>query len=187
MRLGIFAIALWLAIGLDRGLGPLLRLGDGSVEPSFVLPLIVFVALYAPARTAMAGAAAAGLIVDLLSPVTLPAGGTAVIPGPNALGLVLAVRLVLALRGQVFLNSPLTLVVLTPLAGTAWQITRAGIFAIREAYEPIGTAVLSELGSGLLSSLLSAGSAFVLWFPLMWCVRWFAFDAPHVSRWASAR
>lgn len=182
MSTGVFALALWLALGLERGLDPVLRLG--SATPSFALPLLVFIGLYAPPRQATAAALGAGLVLDLLETVLSPGGHRAAIPGPNALGLALAIQLVLGARGLLFLNSPVTLVVVTPLAGSVWQIATASVMAVRELYDPIGFRAGPTLGSGLLSVAYSAGPALVLWFPLRWSLRLWRFDSPHVARWA---
>lgn len=187
MSLGAFALALWIAIGLDQGIAPIFRVGQSGVEPSFVLPLLVFVGLFATARSASAAALVAGLCIDLLSPITLPDGSIGVLPGPHALGMLLAMQLVLGARGLVFLNSPVTLVVLTPLAGAVAQIVTTSVFAVRELYDPIGFAAASELGRRILSALLSGGSAVLVWLLLMPVVRWFKFDAPHVGRWTGRR
>lgn len=181
MSAGVFAVALWLALGLERGLDPVLRLG--SATPSFALPLLVFIGLYAPPRAATASALVAGLVLDLLATVPGAGGHQSAIPGPNALGLALAMQLVLGARGLLFLNSPVTLVVMTPLAGSVWQIATASIMAVRELYDPIGFRAGQALGTGLLSAAYSAGPALVLWVPLRWSLRLWRFDSPHVARW----
>ncbi|MGP1272285.1 MAG: hypothetical protein ACTS22_03030 [Phycisphaerales bacterium] len=187
MSPGAFAIALWIAIGLDQGLSPVFRVGESGIEPSFVLPLMVFVGLFATGRAAAAAALVTGLCIDLLSPVTMSDGTIAAIPGPHALGMLLAMQLVLGARGLVFLNSPVTLVVLTPLAGSVAQIVVTSVFAIRELYDPIGFQPAPELGRRVLAMLLSSGSAVVIWIAAMPAIRWFRFEAPHVSRWTARR
>ncbi|MEM8757728.1 MAG: hypothetical protein AAGF47_08090 [Planctomycetota bacterium] len=187
MSWGAFAIALWLAIGLDRGIAAVLGLGGSGVQPSFLLPLIVFIGMYAPARTATAAACIAGLLLDLLSPRSLPGGGLVFVPGPNALGLTLAVQFVLGARGIVLLNSPITIVVLTPVAGAVWHVVATSVLTIREFYDPIGFEALPTLGARVLDALYSAITALVLWFPLFWSAAVFRFDSPHVARWLSRR
>ena len=154
MSWGVYAVALWLLVGLEVGLRGVLRIGDTGVAPSFVLPLVVFVGLFARPRVSTTAALIAGLLIDLTSPVTLPGGGTAIIPGPNALGMVLASQLVLGVRGLVFLNSPVTLIVLTPLAGMVWQIVVTAAFGARELYDPIGFHAGSQLTQRLLGQCL---------------------------------
>lgn len=187
MSIGAFIIALWIVLGLDEGLSGMMRVGGGDVAPSLVLPFVIFISLYAPARTATGAAIAAGLVIDLLTIRALPGGGVAVIPGPNALGMALASQLVLGARGLVFLNSPVTLVVLTPLAGIVWQVAATSVLALRGLYDPMGFRAAGELGSGVLSVLYSAGPALVLWFPLRWAMPVFRFDSPHVGRWSGRR
>jgi hypothetical protein len=48
----VFAMLAWLALGLERGLKPMLMLQGGSLTlaPSFVMTLAVFVSMIAPAR-----------------------------------------------------------------------------------------------------------------------------------------
>lgn len=187
MSIGAFVIALWLVLGLDEGLSGLMRVGGGDVAPSLVLPFVVFIALYAPAKAATGAALIAGLIIDLLTIRALPGGGVGVIPGPNALGMALAAQLVLGARGLVFLNSPVTLVVLTPVAGIVWQVAATSLLAVRGLYDPMGFRAAGVLGSGALSVLYSAGPALVLWFPLRWSMPVFRFDSPHVARWSGRR
>lgn len=183
MSLGVFAIALWLMIGLDEGVSGVLRVGDGNVVPSLVLAYLVFIGLYAPRKAATGAALLTGLLIDLMTIRAIPGGGTAVIPGPNALGMALGAQVVLGARGLVFLNSPVTLVVLTPAAGLVWQVVATSLLAVRGVYDPIGFRPTSEIVSGILGALYSAGPALVLWFPLRWAMPLFRFDSPHVGRW----
>lgn len=187
MSWGVYALALWLMVGLELGLRSALRVGDSGVAPSFVLPLVVFIGLYAPARVTTVAALIAGLLIDLTSPVTLPGGTTAIIPGPNALGLVLAGQLVLGARGLVFLNSPVTLIVLTPLAGMVWQIGVTAAFGARELYDPIGFQAGTQLTQRLLIAAYSAVPALVLWWPLRRVGPLFGFEAPHTGRYTMSR
>ncbi|HED54055.1 MAG TPA: hypothetical protein ENJ00_07625 [Phycisphaerales bacterium] len=187
MSWGMYALTLWLALGLDLGLRSVLRLGDGAVAPSFVLPVVVFVSLYAPPRTVTIAALVAGLVIDLSSPVTVPGGTTALVPGPNALGMVLASQLVLGARGLVFLNSPVTLIVLTPVAGAVWQIVVTAAFGARELYDPIGFQAGPELVQRLISAMYSVLPAVGLWLPLRWLGWLFGFESAHTSRYAVSR
>ena len=187
MSWGIYAVVLWIVLGIDVGLRSVLRIGDSPIAPSFVLPLIVFISLYAPGRAAMIASLITGLVIDLTSPVVVPGGSTILLPGPNALGMLLACQLVLGARGLVFLNSPITLIVLTPLAGAIWQIVVAAVFGARELYDPIGFNSGSMLVDGLVRSAYSALAALVLWWPLRWIGPWFGFDAPHTGRYSMGR
>ena len=86
----VFALAAWVAFGLEIGLRPLISPGDGSIAPSFVIPLLVYTSLWAPARTALWGALILGLGADLLSNIDLAPSGSATIIGPRAIGYLLA-------------------------------------------------------------------------------------------------
>lgn len=187
MSFGVYALALWVVLGLELGLRSVLRVGDTGVAPSFVLPLVVFVGLYAPARVTTVAALVAGLLIDLTSPVTLPGGATAVVPGPNALGMVLAGQLVLGARGLVFLNSPVTLIVLTPLAGVVWQIAVTAAFGARELYDPIGFQAGTQLTQRLMIAAYSAAPAVVLWWPLRRVGSLFGFESAHTGRYTMGR
>lgn len=187
MSWGVYAIVLWVVLGIDVGLRSMLRIGDSGIAPSFILPLIVFVSLYAPGRTAMIASLIAGLVIDLTTPISAPGGTTFLLPGPNALGMLLACQLVLGARGLVFLNSPITLIVLTPLAGAVWQIVVTAIFGARELYNPANFSAGSALVDGLVLSAYSAIPALVLWWPLRWVGPRFDFDAPHTGRYAMSR
>lgn len=187
MSWGVYAVMLWLALGLELGLREVFRVGDTGVAPSFVLPLVVFVGLYARGRIATVAALVAGLVIDLTSPVSLPGGGVAVVPGPNAMGMVLASQLVLGARGLVFLNSPVTLIVLTPVAGMVWQIAVTAAFGARELYDPIGFQAGTQLTQRLFVALYSGVPALILWWPLRRLGTFFAFDAPHTGRYTMSR
>lgn len=187
MSWGVYAVALWVFLGLDVGLRPVLRFGESGIAPSFVLPLVVFVSLYASGRTAMIASLVAGLVIDMTSPMTMPGATTLLIPGPNALGMLLACQLVLGARGLVFLNSPITLIVLTPLAGSVWQIVVAAAFGARELYDPIGFQAGSWLVDGIVRSVYSALPALIVWWPLRWMGPFFDFDSSHMSRYTLTR
>ena len=188
MSWGVYAIVMWLVLGVDVGMRSVLRIGESGIAPSFVLPFIVFISLYAPGRTAMVASLIAGLVIDLTSPVTIPGGAaTILLPGPNALGMLLACQLVLGARGLVFLNSPITLIVLTPLAGAVWQIVVAAVFGARELYDPLGFHAGSELVDGLVLAAYSAIPALAMWWPLRFIGPRFDFDAPHTGRYAMSR
>ena len=159
-----FAVAAWVCLGLDRGLAPLLSPGMGRIAPSFVVPLVVFVALNAPPRAALWAALALGLATDLTSPVEPAVAGVPVwVPGPNALGMMLAAQLVLAMRGMVLKRRLPTMIVLSVLAAAVSSVVVVAIFSVR-GFAPEAAAVrpAAELLRRLGSALYTAGSAAVL-------------------------
>src|SRR5690606_12761983 len=58
----LFAPLAWVALGLEIALPPVLDAGGGGVQPSFLIPLLVFVALHTEPRPALW----AGLVLGLL-------------------------------------------------------------------------------------------------------------------------
>lgn len=150
----LLAILAWLALGLETGLRKVLALGPGNISPSFVIPLVVVVALNAPPRAAAWAALLAGLVLDLLWRIPLQGGGTATIAGPYAIGCLLAAQLVLSMRGMVIPKNPLTVGVLSLLAAAITQIVVVGFMTARASYgDPIEWAATSELLTRLLGAL----------------------------------
>jgi len=115
MRWLVFAIAAYLALGLEVGLRPLLVVGNAT--PGVVLILLVFIATAATPGVTVAAAVVLGVLLDLSTP--WPASGVAdtVIVGPHALGMTLAAYMLLQVRTMLFRESPLTLACLTLVAG----------------------------------------------------------------------
>jgi len=141
-----FAIAAWFALGLELGLRPALRLGPEALAPSFMLPLAVFVCLWAPHRVALWACLACGLLVDLTWRHPITGGGAATILGPYALGYLLGGQLVLALRGVLIRGNPLTMAVMSMLAAAVAHVVVVAAMTVRTLYgDPIGFAPAPEL------------------------------------------
>jgi hypothetical protein len=159
-----FAVAAWICLGLDAGLAPLLSPGMGRIAPSFVVPLVVFVALHAPPRTVLWAALLLGLLTDLTNPLVRADTGEALwVLGPNALGTMLAAQLVLAMRGMVLKRRLVTMIVLSILAAAVASVVVVAIFAVRGFYpDPVSMRPAAELGRRLGSAVYTAGSAAVL-------------------------
>ena len=64
-----YYILAYLAVGLQIGVGPFVRVG-GAV-PNFVLMCVVFIAINAPREPALLGCFALGVMQDLVSADTL--------------------------------------------------------------------------------------------------------------------
>jgi len=157
----ILTIMAWLAFGLELGLRDLLQIGPTAIAPSFVLPLAVYVALWASRSATLWAALAIGLLVDLTAPITLVDGSTAIVAGPHALGYLLAAQLVLTIRASVLRRNPLALVVLTMVAGGIIQLVVVFLLAIRSGYDPIAIEPLPAMLVGLGSAIYSGASALV--------------------------
>lgn len=164
-----FGVLAWIVLGLELGLRELLQLGAAGIAPSFVLPLMVFVALWAPTWTSVGAAMLLGLLLDLVSPVALEGGGGAVVVGPHVLGMLLGAALVLNLRQVVIRRNPLTQLVLTILAGGAVGVVVVFLHAVRALHDPIDFApagqLFSKLGTAGYSGLSALALSLVL-FPL---------------------
>lgn len=182
MNLFVFALTTWVLFGLELGLKDTLRLGPHAVAPSFVLPLAVFIATYAPAITARWACLLLGLLMDLTSQIDIQGGEAVTAIGPYALGYLLACQFVLAVRGMMIRKNPLTLVVLTILAGVIMQILVVAILSAREIYDPIVWSAGSQLVTRLLSSLYTGVTAFICSLILIPMMGLFAFHQPFGRR-----
>jgi cell shape-determining protein MreD len=181
----LFALLAWLATGLEMALPPVLDAGGSGVQPSFLIPLVVFVALHADARPALWSALVLGLLVDLIQPVALIDGGAATIPGPNALGFFLAAQMTLSVRGMVIRRNPLTLVVLSIVAAAVASVVVVAFMTLRGLFDPsLAWRGASELVPGLLSACYTGLTALVLSFPLFALTPFFGFPNLHAPRFA---
>ncbi|TVS02420.1 MAG: hypothetical protein EA423_09190 [Phycisphaerales bacterium] len=160
----VLGVALWLLLGLEVGLRDLLAIGAWSIGPSLVIPLVVFVALAAPAKAALWFALFAGLARDLVTVVSLDGGGATVIVGPGVIGTMLGAQLVLSARGLVMKRNPVTLAILSVGAAGVSDIVRVAALTVRNAYDPIVWSAGERLGAALLSAVYTgvAGLALAL-------------------------
>ena len=73
MRLPAYFILVYLAIGLQIGLGDFVRVGGSGARPDLVLLAVIFIAIHAPRDAALLGAFGIGLVKDMttLSPLGL--------------------------------------------------------------------------------------------------------------------
>lgn len=172
MRKAPFIIAAWVFFGLELGLKPLLELGTSQVAPSFVIALLVFVAMQASAVSSLGAGLMIGLLIDLTSARTAPATGEAItIVGPYALGCLAASYAVLTARTMVVRHNPITFAFLAFVASLLTHVVAAALLEFRSVYDPAVTfSAANELATRFGSSLYTAGVAL----PLGWLLRWFA-------------
>lgn len=164
-----FVISTWIVLGLEMGLGPVLSPRGGAVSPSFVIPLLVFVGLHAPSRHCHWAAIVLGVMLDLLNPMLRVDGGELTIVGPHALGCLIAMQVVLSIRGMV-IRQPLTMIILSAVAALIAGIVAAAIMTVRSFYpadaNPIAWDTAHELlavgGSGLYTALSALFLALLL-------------------------
>lgn len=128
----VFILASWVCFGLEMALIPVLDAGSRGVHPSMVVPLLVFVAMNAPRKPTLWSAIGLGVVMDLLSPMPAADGGTVTIIGPHALGYLLGVHFVLAVRGMLIRRNPLTMVVMSILVMLIAQVVVVAIFSARD-------------------------------------------------------
>jgi rod shape-determining protein MreD len=73
MRWPAFFILVYIAVGLQIGMGDFLRIGGAGARPDLVLFAVIFIAIHAPRDAALLGAFTIGLVKDMttLSPLGL--------------------------------------------------------------------------------------------------------------------
>ena len=129
MRWSVFAIMVYLAVGLQEGLRTLLVIGYTS--PSFLLILLVFIAVHAPRSTVAWSAMILGILVDLKPvPLTDQYADVAVI-GPGCLGYLAGGLVVIHLRSMVFRESAMTVAALVLAAGVFIHLIIVALLTMR--------------------------------------------------------
>ncbi len=168
MRWLVFALAAWALLGVDMGLKDVLQMGAGPVAPSLVLPLVVFVALHAPALTA----AAAGLVIGLALDLThahqiMGVPETVVIVGPYALGCAAGAYGVVALRSVVMRHNPLTFAFLAVAMAMLMHVVVSAMLELRSIYD----VTTFDAGPELLARLWISLYTGVVALPLGWLLQ----------------
>lgn len=169
----------YICVGLELVVSSELRLGSSAVAPSFVVPFVVFVAMFAPAAKVYWTALLLGLALDLLTAWN----GETVIPGPKALGLLLAAYFIVTLRTLINRNT-LALIVFSIVAMAISQVFLVAVMTLRSLYTvPAPTwHGRTELVQRTLSALYTGGSAAALGLLLFSCQNLFRFQEPYSRR-----
>ena len=132
MRWAAFVVMLFVTLAAELSLRPVLTIRSmGGISPSFIAPLAVFVAMFAPRMTALWSCWLLGLLLDLSTPIVPGTGGSFYVLGPYALGYVFAGYLILQLRPVVFRQKVLTMAFLTFLSLVAVALITVAIFVLR--------------------------------------------------------
>lgn len=166
----IFALLLWVSMGLDLGLRGLLQLGDSAIAPRFGVVLLVFICLWARPGALMLGAVFVGLGMDIFTDVYITGQeGAITVLGPYALGCMLAGYTIFTVRSVMQRKSAFTLAALTLLATLLVEVVRITLLTVRSFYDDLaldgavaalgtgaGTAVYTGLLALLLAPLLNA-------------------------------
>lgn len=166
----VFALATWIAVGLELGLRDALSMGSLRAAPSFLLILATYIAMLANPRTALWVGLLLGLLTDLLNPIpsAIPNAPSSVLVGPWTLSYVLAAQLVLSLRPLMIRRNPLTLAFLTLGAGLVTAITSVAILSWRaKVFEPIAWDATQQLWGKLATAPYSGVIALFIAFALL--------------------
>lgn len=157
------ALLVYVALGVELALKPTLALGGSGIAPSLVLPVVVFIAMYAAAAPTLWLALIAGLVIDLSAPRALQGGGDIWLVGPNALGFTLGAYAALQLRALFIRGNPVSVAILSGLAATLAGITAATVLSVRGIAErtfgytaQMSLAPRDELLAGLGSAVYTA-------------------------------
>lgn len=174
MRWFPFLIVAGVMIGLELGLKSGFALAGRPIAPSFVMVLAVVVAIGAPPKQALWACLLLGLTMDLTFDQPLGDGRSIVnVPGPYALGYLVAAQLTLAMRTLVFRKNPLTIALVSIFASLVANIVVVAFFTLRSMYDPVIWSASTELGYRFLSALytgllgLILSPLFLLLNPLM--------------------
>lgn len=156
----LFSILAWIALGMEVGLRDAFQIGHTPLAPSFVMILIVFVALWARPLTLLAAACILGALLDLVNQVNTTHGESVVVLGPWALGSMLAAYTVLNFRAMMFRRNPITAAILCVLAGAIAAAVVVVLLRIRAQYDDIQVAsaaaeLLPRLGAALYTGLVA--------------------------------
>lgn len=157
MRWLVFSIVAWFFLGLELGFADAFQVGHGAAQPSFVMILLVFVALWTTTGHVVVASLVLGLILDLVFVVPLKAGDTIVILGPHALGCLLGAYTARTMRGLMFRRGALAVGFLAMVATMIACVVVTACLKFRSFYEPLDIAPSARLGAGLIASLLTFG------------------------------
>lgn len=167
MRWPVFVIFVLIALVLETSMSRVLMIG--SISPSFLVPLVVFVALSAPRRMALWSAWLVGLLADQFYFMLTPGGPMLPHVGPHALGYLFGAYLIVLLRTMVFRQRVVTLAVMALMATFASQLVVIALSVIRSWYPDGGflwtnTTAFNELGRSLLMAVYTG----ILALPVGW-------------------
>lgn len=179
-----FILAAFLAYVLDTGLRALLSLPEveGGVSPSFLLILMIYVAMLAPVSAVVWASLVCGALADLQGG---PAGSPLL--GPASLGFLLGGYAVVQLRSLVFRESIATLAVMTFVAGILIQLGIVMLYQMRNlSYtwaQPIeGWSAADALMRSFFLLLYSAAAAVPVGWVLFRLMPMFGFHHHHKPR-----
>ncbi|MBX3402170.1 MAG: rod shape-determining protein MreD [Phycisphaeraceae bacterium] len=185
MRWTVVLFAAAVLLGLDQAVRHHLAIGHTVIAPSFTLPLVVFIALFAPPLGALWTALLVGLVIDLASP---RGAGAITVAGPYALGYLVAAYFVLTVRALMYRRNPLTLMVLSIIACAMAEVIIVTILKIRTVYSDAYVfSGFSQLAQRLLGALYTGVAALVMSFVLFAMMPIFGFHDPRERRFGARK
>lgn len=185
----LFAILAWVLIGCETGLKSALALGQTGVAPSFVFPLVAFIAVTGTNWNTYWAALILGLMVDLTWTVGVDGGGPpATIVGPNALGFLLGAQLILTIRGLVIRRNPLAIGFLALVGFALAQVVVVALMTTKDLLgDPVAWSATRELISRLGAALYTGILGFVLALIFLPLAPLFGLQAPQQRRFSVRR
>jgi rod shape-determining protein MreD len=175
-----FAVAAWICFGFELGLRDTLQLGPHAIAPSFVVALLIFIALHASQRAAIWAAIILGVLIDLTGSIELVPSGSTVLVGPHAIAFVLATQMVLAMRGMIVSRNPLSMGVLALFAAAIAQIVVVAFLTYHKIIaDPIVWNASERLLVGLASAVYTGVLAVLLALVLIPVTPLFGFATPR--------
>jgi hypothetical protein len=184
MRWHVCLLAVFVVLALQTGLRPVWSLPwgpYGDAAPSLLLILAAFISLRASRGRALAAAVLIGMSVDLTQPVAVvePVRNIYVL-GPAAIGFMFAAYIIVQLRGLVFIDSLLTLTIMTFIGGLFQSLATVAILTLRGVLptDPIPDwHATAQLMQRLLEVFYSAALALPVGWLLRRTRRWWGFEA----------
>ncbi len=185
MRWTILLLVAAVVLGLQQAVQASLAVGQTSIAPSFAIPLVVFVALFASPMSAMWTALLIGLAIDLASP---RGTGDLIVAGPNALGYLIGAYFVLTVRALMYRRNPLTLMVLSIIACMLAEVFVVAVHSIRAMYsDAYAWSGLTQLGQRMLGALYTGIAGLVMSFVLFPMIPLFGFHDPRERRFGARK
>lgn len=153
MNWAVASLLLYLGLAIELGLRGGVTIAQ-SASPSLMLAICALIAAYAPLNHTLWFAFAAGLAVDLMSPIAPVGSGEAVVVlGPRALGFLTGAYLVYLLRGFLFARNVLTLTILGIVGACAAGMVAIALLRVRSVTDPGVVLASPSAASSLLSAL----------------------------------
>jgi cell shape-determining protein MreD len=175
-----FAVLAWVALGLELGLKPALRLGAPGIAPSVTAILAAVLLLQAPRKAAIACAAVLGLLMDLTFALPISgaeAGRGSHVVGPYVLGYLAAAQMALAMRGALVKRNPVTAGFVAMVVSLVSGMVVWIVLTLRARWlDPLAWDAWPQLWTRLAAPFVTGAVGVVVAFALLPIVRWLGMD-----------